>query len=605
MSFEREKGQQLVVQAISARSRRLKEFTGFRGFGLLVSFAAAALILWPTLRVVGGAFWFDGAPSSTVWVSLSRLPIGRLLWDTFTIVTAAGAIALVFGTLMAWLNERTDASLGLAGATLPLVPFLLPPVAGAIGWMTLLAPQSGIINNYVRVLLEWVGISLETGPFNIHSRTGIVLVYAIYMIPYVFLMMSAAFRSFDGSMEEQARVCGASTGTVMRTIVFPALRPAAIGSLLLLSWYGLSLFSIPFVLGPRAGIEVISVRIVRLIKFEFPAQPDAAVGLSLIILVTVALLWLLMRKSVRSNRSSTASGKGSRQSPYRLGAWRTPARMLLVGYVVIGGVLPLLALITVSLTGYWSPTVRPSEWGLRFVSETLFSDRRTQSAIRNSLGLAAAGATVGVALAALMSNFLRHDRSRLSLGLDAAIKLPATLPNIVLAVGFILVFAGPPFRLHGTLTILFLAYFALYIPLASTSADAAVGRVGSELTEAGAISGAPPGRVFWTISLPIMVPGLISGWALLFALMLGDLNASAILSGGRDNIVVGFRLLELYSGAGSFAATAALSTALALLSGGTILGVMFLSRRFSRSVGGIVEESLGASAPSRATGGRD
>lgn len=583
-----------VIQQFFAGTR------GFRGVGLLATLAATVLILWPATRVVGSAFWFDGAFSTTVWTSLTRLPIGRLIWDTLTVVASAAALALVLGTVMSWINERTDASLGLAGATLPLVPFLLPPVAGAIGWMMLFAPQAGIVNHHLRVALNWVGFNIETGPFNVHSRTGLVIVYAIYMVPYVFLMMSAAFRSFDGSLEEQARVCGASTTTVMRTVVLPALKPAALGSLLLLSWYGLSLFSIPFILGPRAGIEVISVRIVRLIKFEFPAQPDAAVGLSLIILAVVAVLWILMRKSIRSNRSSTASGKGSRQSSYELGIWRRPARYLLVGYVLVGGVLPLLALVSVSLTGYWSPTLRPSDWSLRFVIETLFNDRRTQSALSNSLKLAALGATVGVALSALISNFIRHERSHLATSLDAAIKLPATMPNIVLAVGFVLVFAGPPFRLHGTLTILFLAYFALYIPLASTSADAAVSRVGAELGEAGSVSGATPSRVFRTISLPLMLPGLVAGWALLFALMVGDLNASAILSGSRDNVVVGFRLIELYSGAGSFAATAALSFALAVISGTTIVIVMAISRRLSRSVGGIVENAPVTSVPGSA-----
>jgi iron(III) transport system permease protein len=161
--------------------------------------------------------------------------------------------------------------------------------------------------------------------------------------------------------------------------------------------------------------------------------------------------------------------------------------------------------------------------------------------------------------------------------LDAMMKLPASISTIVLAIGFVIAFSGPPFNLNGTFLILLLAYLALYMPQASIAADAAAAQVGRELTEASRISGASGGRTLWKINLPLMIAGLAAGWALLFVRMISDLTASAILA-GTSNTVVGFRILEVYLG-GSFAGLAALSTMLTITSLMVIAPVLIFAKR--------------------------
>jgi iron(III) transport system permease protein len=160
---------------------------------------------------------------------------------------------------------------------------------------------------------------------------------------------------------------------------------------------------------------------------------------------------------------------------------------------------------------------------------------------------------------------------------DAAVKFPATISTIVIAVGFTLAFTGPPFNLQGTLWILLLAYLAIYMPQGSVAADAAASQVGDELTDASAICGAGGTRTFLRVSLPIMLPGLVAGWALLFVRMTGDLTASAILAGTGNN-VVGFRILEVFEG-GSFALLASLALALTVVTSTVLVILLTLSRR--------------------------
>jgi iron(III) transport system permease protein len=161
--------------------------------------------------------------------------------------------------------------------------------------------------------------------------------------------------------------------------------------------------------------------------------------------------------------------------------------------------------------------------------------------------------------------------------LDGAVKLPAAISSIVIAVGFLLAFSGPPFNLNGTFLILLLAYLVLYMPQGSVAADAAASQVGGELPEASQISGASAGRTFWRINFPLMLPGLAAGWSLLFVRMAGDLTASAMLA-GTSNPVAGFRILEIYQGA-SYAILAALSIVLTLIMLVVILAVSLFIRR--------------------------
>ena len=118
-------------------------------------------------------------------------------------------------------------------------------------------------------------------------------------------------------------------------------------------------------------------------------------------------------------------------------------------------------------------------------------------------------------------------------------------------------FSGPPFRLAGTLTILLLAYLALYMAQALLSTSAAVAQVGHELDDAAAVAGAHGGRRFVRVSMPLMAPGLAVGWALVFVRIVEDLTASTILA-GSSNSVVGFRMLEQFTN-GSYGTVGALA----------------------------------------------
>lgn len=507
-----------------------------------------------------------------------RNTVPVVLRNTAIVVTGATTLALVIGSALAWANERSDASLGLVGQLLPLSALIVPPVAGVIGWAVLLDPRVGLLNYVLRAPLDWIGLAPRDGPFDIYTMTGLVLVTGLYTVPYVYLVISAALQRLDPSLEEASRVSGAGPFATMFRVTLPAVLPALAASALLGVISGVSLFSVPAVLGGGARIEVLSVFIFRLLA-EYPAQTGPALVLALVMLVFVQILLVGQSLLVRSGRNAAMAGKGFRATPVRLGRLRPFIRGLAVLYLIFTAVLPLLGLVLVSLQPFWTPMIDPSVFTLDNFRNVLFENRYTVSGLINSLSLGLAVATVNMLVTgAAMLHFSRSPRSRRFA--DSLTGIPATIPHTVIGVAFILAFSAPPLKLYGTTWILFLAFLVMTLPYAGRAAASAAASIGQELGESSRVSGASDARTLVCILLPLAMPGLVAGWIMVFVHTVGEVTAAAFLS-GTQNPVVGRVLLDFWN-FGNFPQVAALALIITAISSSLVGLMLFLTRRAQR-----------------------
>lgn len=555
---------------------------GFGTVTLAITAVVLFLGLYPLGRVIGGLFWVDGAFSSSPIVRTLTYPkLPALLFDTTLLVVVSSFFGLIIGALLAWINERTDARMGMLTSGMPLLPFLMPPVAGAIGWVLLLSPRSGFLNTLIRGLLEPFGIVLNEGPFDIYSWPGLVFVFTLFMIPFSFLMISAGLRNMDPGLEEASRVSGARLIRTLVWVTLPALKPSVVSAVLLMFWTGFALYSVPAIIASPGGINVMSVEIVNLLGFSYPPDRELAVGLSMIVLVIVSAVWFLRNRLLKTGRHATIGGKGRRVTLLRLGRWKWVVRGLFIAYALVVIVLPIVALAIVALYGFWTPNMHLSGFSFDAIRRSIFEDPMTFRAISNSLSLGVVGAFIGVACSAVISVYVIRKSGFFARFVDATVKIPAIVPNVVLAVGFLLAFAGPPFGLSGTWFFLLIAYVIIYLPQATVASDDAASQIGKELSEASFTSGAGPAKTFGRIQLPLMVGGLAVGWVFLFVRIAGDLTASALLSGTK-NTVVGYRLLEIFTN-GGWAELSALALALTVVTSvvlAIVLGVVRLATRW-------------------------
>lgn len=571
-------------------SRAIGNMRMFRGgwFSILSGLLGtvfAAIVVYVFARLAIRLFFNKGQFDADVFArALAYEGLTTILFHTVLVVMSSMVLALIIGALFAWLMERTDARIGWLAGLLPILSMILLPIAGAIGWVFLLSPQAGFINALLRGLLGWFGVELASGPLDIYSWPGMILLYTAYEIPFAFLLISTGLRNSDPSMEEAARISGATLFQTLRQITIPVLRPSLGAASLYIIWFGFSFFSVPIVVGTELGVRVLAVEIVRLVTFTYPSDVAVAIGLSVFLVLVLGTAWYFQTRILSENRHASIGGKGQRTATVRLGKWRPVAKGLLISYILLSFVFPLLGLILVALNGYWTANI---SWGLLDVTNLWTGALENRGAFRsllNSLALATMGATIAILVAAVFSLYLRDARSRWARALDALIKLPSALSAIVVGLGFVLAFSGPPFMLGNTFAILLLCYLVLFLPQATISADAAAAQVDKQLAEASWVAGGGGARTFLLISLPLMVPGLIAGWSLLFVWMTGELNASIMLSGTRVP-VIGFQILQIFQ-TGGFPVLASLALMLTIINIVVLSGAHFLERRIGAGMMG-------------------
>ncbi|MET8115063.1 ABC transporter permease [Streptomyces prasinus] len=552
------------VRPLSAPRRKASP-TVFRLVVLLVAAGVALLIGYPLVRIVLGLVWVDGTLTFSAVSDTLALPgLGDTLLDTFIVTGSSVTLALVVGSAFAWLNERTDARMGVLTDVLPVVNFLMPGIATAVGWLLLMSSDAGYVNKVIRAVANGVfGANLTSGPFSANSWYTVIGVYTLTLVPFVYLVVSAGLRNLDSRLEEQSRMCGAGVFTTLVRVTLPALRPSLLSAAFLAVWFGFAVFSVPVVLAEPAGIQMLSVEIVHLLTSSYPPQTGAAIGLSSLELVVLGVIWLLQQRSLRGGRTAVMGGKGSGTERIPLGRLRGMARAAMLLYLFCAVLLPVGALTLVTLNGYWG---NPSweNFGLGSFWSIL-TDPANQQAIVNSLLFALVTATVAVVIGGGIAWLSVHSPGTVAKAAAAVSKVPAAIPPVVVAVGMVLAFAGEPFFLGGTALILLMGFLVVAMPEASITSEAAAGQVGKELGQASSLSGASQGRTFRSVYLPLMLPGLAAGWTLIFVRIMADVEASALLA-STGTPVIGFQLLAIFEGGGGYAELAALALFVSLVS---------------------------------------
>jgi len=175
----------------------------------------------------------------------------RLFWTSIRFASGASLFAFLVGTALAWMNERTNTPFKTVFFALSLIPLVIPSILFTVAWILLASPQIGIVNQLVQ---GWFG--LEQPPFDIYSMAGMIWVDGLHYSPMAFLLMSAAFRAMDPSLEESATMSGASVWQVLWRVTLKLTWPAIFATILILFVRSIESFEVPALLGLPVGIEV-------------------------------------------------------------------------------------------------------------------------------------------------------------------------------------------------------------------------------------------------------------------------------------------------------------------------------------------------------------
>lgn len=460
-----------------------------------------------------------------------------------SVVFSAGSavVALVLGTGIAWLLERTNVRFRAAGYAITLVPLVLPAILETIAWIFLLSPNYGYINQALTGLF-----GLESSPIDVFSMPGMIWIQATSNIPLVVLLMTAAFRAADPALEESAMMSGASMRQLVRRISLPLMVPALASVLLLLIVRGFEAVEVPALIGIPARTFVLTSEIYRAFQ-DLP--PDYGLGSALsvgLLVVTAVGIWLYMRAIRQGERYQTVSGKAFRPRRMDLGRMRFVANVFLIVYGLVVVALPFGVILWASFLPYVAP---PSTDSLGLVSlanyATLLGWDAFRSALFNSIVVAIAAATATVLLTSAISWIVYRTRQRGRRVLDVLAFAPIAIPGIVLGMALISQYIALPIGIYGTLWLLLIAYTTKYLPYGMRSVSTSIQQIHRELEEAAASSGAAPLVAFRRIILPLLLPGIAAGWIYICIVSFREFSASVLLA-GPDSTVLAVLLFNTF-----------------------------------------------------------
>ncbi len=508
-----------------------------------------------------------------------------MFFNTVMLAAVSTLLSLAIAVFFAFLTERTDMPFRNVAWGLMLVPMAVPGILFAISWVFLLSPNIGLVNVWLRSLLGLIGVELNEGPLNIYSLWGMIFLEGIRSSTTVFLIVAGAFRAMDPSLEEAARVSGASYRTSFFRIFIPVLTPTLLAAGMYSFMTHLEALEIPIVIGFPSGIYVFPTYIYFVAQRSMPPQYGLSAALGATFLIVSVLLVYVYRRFIRqTGRFATITGKGYRPRLIALGKWRYPAFAAFLLYFMLTIALPSFILLWRSLVRYY---VMPS-WAawpqvtLKNYRE-VFAEDDVLLALMNTLIVGLTTATLTMTLCLVVSWVTVRSKFKGRALLDGLTFLPHAIPGVTIGIALIFLYLNPPLNvlpLYGTVWIIVLGLTVGYMAFGSRAMNGAITQIHSELEEAGKVSGARWSTIMRRIILPLLLPAFVGGWIWVASHSLRSFSVPLILS-SRDSLVLSVVMWDLWNN-GRAGATAALGVL--LIGGLTILtiGGRWLVSRMSR-----------------------
>ncbi|MBQ2975637.1 MAG: iron ABC transporter permease [Phascolarctobacterium sp.] len=553
----------------------IKKDSGFGVAQLILMISIAILVIfvaWPVLLILFNAFFVEGKFNSLDFYNVLTEPeTFQALKNSFVIACMTTVGSVIVGTFFAWLVTRTDLPYKTFMKSLFLVPFMLPSFIGALAWKMLLSPHSGYINKL------WMDLFNTTEPlFNIYSYAGIALVEVMYLFPFVFIQVCGALERMDPTLEESARISGAGLLTITRKITIPLVMPSIMSGALLIMLYSMAHFGTVAVLGIEQGIYNIPTLIYEKIHQSAGSFASIRTGtvLATVLIASAALIIWTQQKILSKGHYQIIGGKSFRPMELKLRGLRYPLLFFCLAYIGFTIVLPTVVIFLVGgVQTYGLSILDPNNLSLDNYKYILFEYDVTRDAIWNSVTLGLAAAFITMFAGVMISYVIVKMKVRGKGILEFLGMLPFSVPGSVIALGVILAWSGAyGINIYNTVWIILVSYIARYMAFSLKANSAALEQVHDSLMEASRSCGASMWQSLKDIVIPLVKPGMISAFFLIFLPALRELTVSIMLYAPTTR-TIGVAIYTLNEDGETVMSTALAGIALILI----VLGQMLIN----------------------------
>ncbi len=543
-------------------------------------------IIYPVVFTVVSSFW-SGQPGFPGHYTLANY--GTLLSDPQTYATIvntflqAGSSALIgigLGTLLSIITVRTDTPLRKALFYLPYLPLAFPVLIANQAWIYLFGKRVGLMN----IVLGNAGLSNST--FNIYSWPGMIFASGMALTPICYVIISAAMRNMDTSLEEASRASGSAVRNTLIRVSLPLMSPSILSAFLLAFTLSAGSFETPTMIGIPAGINVMMSSVYNNADAISPPNYAAASTESVLLLGIIMAMVYLYNRSLRRSRSyEVVSGKGySAGRVLSLGRWRYLSFAIILGYLVLAIGLPAFTIALLSLVPIWLPNALFAKLSFDNYRFLFSNSSGAYPALLNSLIAAVAAATIITAVAVVVLFASRRTTMRGRGILEGLAMFPIAMPSLVIGFGLLWAFLTIKTGLYGTLGVMVIALTVALLPQGVRTMSGGVVQIHTDLQEAARASGASAATTIRRIFLPLIRSSLVAAWLYVFIGSFTALGAVLFLQ-SVNNQLFSTLLWSLWSSGnpGSAQSFAAGSVMLLIIMMAAISAMIIIQRRLERS----------------------
>ncbi len=492
----------------------------------------------------------------------------NVLVNTVVIALMATVMAILIGFTLAWILTRTNVPGREKLERLMELPYYMTPLVGALAWSIIAGPKSGFINQL------WKAGGQSGDLVDIYSHFGIAWIMALFEGTVAFVMIAASMKSMDPALEESARVMGASKLRTMLTVTLPLVMPGVLGATLFVFAEMLGSFAAALVIGIPARIYVITTAIWDS-TLSYPPDYGRASAMGLALFVVMFGTLTFYRWRINKGSFTTITGKAFRPRPMDMGrlAWLFFGVCAL--YILVAVVLPLAALIFTSLERFATVILSQAEFTLANY-QTALALGPVRVALMNSLGLGFGVATVGVVLMAFLVWIIYRSRIVGRGVIEYLVMFPQAVPRLVFGLALLWAWINMPVSIYGTLWLLAIAYLTVMLPLGVRTLAGVVLQIDKSLEDCARVCGAGWLYQMRTVTLPLLKPGILAAWLLIFMACVRELGVSVFLMGPNAKVIAP-SIVAAFASSGT-----ELTAAMALIQTATVIVALMILFRLSR-----------------------
>ena len=436
------------------------------------------------------------------------------LLNSFKVTTVVTLICAFLGLVMAYIIKQYNIKGSSALNIAIVLSYLSPPFIGAYSWIQLLG-RKGLFTKAINSLF---GIQFE----GIYGFWGIVLVFSLQSFPLVYMYVSGALENLDNSLNEAAESLGANNFQRVTGIILPLVLPTVLASSLLVFMRVFSDFGTPMLIGE--GYRTYPVVLYNQFMGEVTNDSNFAAALCVIIVLITMVFFFLQRWIAARNSYSMSALK-----PMQPRTLRTLPNILchiFVYFVVFLAMLPQLTVIVTSFLKESTPGIFTSEFSL-VNYRTIFS--KNPLVIPNTYIFGLCAIVLVITFGVLIAYLAVRRKSVITETVDTLTMLPYIIPGSVLGIAFLYAFAKASLALTGTAAIIIIALTVRRMPYTIRSSTAIISQISPSIEEAAISLGSGEVKAFWDVTLPMMMPGVISGAIMSWFTVISELSSSIML----------------------------------------------------------------------------